>query len=96
VPSLGISAVLCWAGVALVIDPSKRRAYRLFHASSFYLLIILLAVAVGTLVKLPERAGRAASRSDGCPPCAQAPAHRPYCDDAASDADGNHEHDLHT
>jgi len=72
------------------------KAYQLFQVSNFYLLIILLAVAVGTLVKLPERAGRAASRSDGCPPCAQAPAHRPYCDDAASDADGNHEHDLHT
>jgi len=53
VPSLGISAVLCWAGVALVIDPSKRRAYRLFHASSFYLLIILLTVLIGTLVKWP-------------------------------------------
>ena len=52
-PSLGISAELWWAGVALVIDPSKRRAYRLFHASSFYLLIILVAVLIGTLVKLP-------------------------------------------
>jgi len=52
VPSLGISAVLCWAGIALVIDPTKRHAYRLFHASNFYLLIILVAVVVGTLVKM--------------------------------------------
>ena len=37
----------------LVLDPSKRRVYRLFHASHFYLLIILLAVVVGTLVKMP-------------------------------------------
>ena len=59
-PSLGISAVLWWAGVALVIDPTKRRVYRLFHASNFYLLIILVAVVVGTLVRMPERAGRAA------------------------------------
>ena len=51
-PSLGISAVLCWAGVALVIDPSKRRAYRLFHASNFYLLIILLAVLLGSLIQV--------------------------------------------
>ena len=29
------------------------KAYRLSHASNFYLLIILLAVVVGTLVKLP-------------------------------------------
>jgi len=37
----------------LVIDPTKRRAYRLFHVSNFYLLIILVAVVVGTLVKMP-------------------------------------------
>ena len=49
----GITAVLWWAGVALVIDPSKRRAYRLFHVSNFYLLIILLAVLLGTLIRVP-------------------------------------------
>ena len=53
VPALGITAVLWWAGIALVIEPTRRRAYRLFHASNFYLLIILVAVVVGTLVKLP-------------------------------------------
>jgi protoheme IX farnesyltransferase len=53
VPALAMTAILWWAGIALVIDPSKRRAYRLFHASNFYLLIILLAVLVGTLVKAP-------------------------------------------
>jgi len=37
----------------LVLDPSKRRAYRLFHVSNFYLLIILLAVLIGTLVSVP-------------------------------------------
>jgi heme O synthase-like polyprenyltransferase len=36
----------------LVLDPSKRRAYQLFHVSNFYLLIILVAVLVGTLVKM--------------------------------------------
>jgi heme O synthase-like polyprenyltransferase len=46
-------AALWWAGIALVIDPSKRRAYRLFHASIFYLLISLLVVLLGALVKVP-------------------------------------------
>ena len=53
VPALGITAVLWWAGIALVIEPTTRRAYQLFHASNFYLLIILVAVVVGTLVTLP-------------------------------------------
>jgi heme O synthase-like polyprenyltransferase len=37
-------------GTALLVDPSKRRAWRLFHASNFYLLIVLAAVFVGVLV----------------------------------------------
>ena len=37
----------------LVLDPSKRRAYRLFHASNSYLLTILLAVLLGALIKVP-------------------------------------------
>jgi len=53
VPALGITAVLWWAGIALVIEPTKRRAYQLFHVSNFYLLIILLAVLLGSLVKVP-------------------------------------------
>jgi hypothetical protein len=37
----------------LVLDPSKRRVYRLFHTSNFYLLIILLAVLLGSLIQAP-------------------------------------------
>jgi len=44
------SAALCGLGLALLLDPSKRRAWRLFYASNFYLLIVLLAVFVGVLV----------------------------------------------
>jgi len=44
------SIALCGLGAALLLDPSKRRAWRLFHASNFYLLIVLVAVFVGVLV----------------------------------------------
>jgi heme O synthase-like polyprenyltransferase len=53
VPALGITAVLWWAGIALVIEPTKRRAHQLFHVSNFYLLIILLAVLLGSLLQVP-------------------------------------------
>jgi heme O synthase-like polyprenyltransferase len=33
-------------------DPAVN-AYRLFHASNFYLLIILLAVLLGSLIQVP-------------------------------------------
>lgn len=46
----GVATVALWAlGIGLVLDPSKRRAWRLFHASNFYLLIILVAAFAATL-----------------------------------------------
>lgn len=44
------TAVLWGLGIALVLDPSKPRARRLFHASNFYLLIVLVAVFVAVLL----------------------------------------------
>ena len=49
IPAGAATAVLWWLGIGLVIDPSKRRAWRLFHASNFYLLIVLVAVFAATL-----------------------------------------------
>ncbi len=52
-PAVIITAALWWFGIGLVIDPSRRSARRLFHTSNFYLLIILVAIFVATLTKVP-------------------------------------------
>ncbi len=44
VPVVIATAVLLWQGTALVIEPTKRYAYRLFHTSNLYLAVVLLAV----------------------------------------------------
>jgi heme o synthase len=45
------TAVLLWQGAWLVVDPTKRRAYRLFHTSNLYLAVLLLAVIVASVVR---------------------------------------------
>ncbi len=44
------SAGLLWQGAWLVADPSKRRAWRLFHTSNLYLAIALIATIVAAVV----------------------------------------------
>lgn len=53
VPVAVITAILLWQSAALVADPTKRRAYRVFHTSNFYLLVVLLAVVAGSLFQVP-------------------------------------------
>ncbi len=47
IPVVIATAVLLWQGTALVIEPTKRYAYRLFHTSNIYLAVVLLAVMLG-------------------------------------------------
>jgi heme o synthase len=53
VPVVIASAVLLWQGAALVIEPTKRRAYHLFHTSNIYLAVVLLAVMLGAGLHVP-------------------------------------------
>jgi heme o synthase len=53
VPVLAISIALLWQGASLVHDPSKRRAWRLFHTSNFFLAVVLLAVCVSAVLGVP-------------------------------------------
>ena len=43
------SAVLLWQGAWLVVDPVKRRAWRLFHTSNLYLAVVLAAVIIAAV-----------------------------------------------
>lgn len=47
-----ITALLLWQSIALIFDPTKRRAYRVFHTSNFYLFIVLLAAVIGSMATL--------------------------------------------
>jgi len=47
IPVVIATAVLLWQGTALVIEPTKRHAYRLFHTSNLYLAVVLVAVMLG-------------------------------------------------
>jgi protoheme IX farnesyltransferase len=49
-PVLAITIALLAQSAALVHDPSKRRAYRVFHTSNFFLAIVLLAICLSTLL----------------------------------------------
>lgn len=53
IPVVIASAVLLWQGTMLVIEPTKRRAYRLFHTSNLYLAVVLLAVMLGAGLSVP-------------------------------------------
>jgi protoheme IX farnesyltransferase len=50
VPVALISADLVWRAAKLIHDPSRRNARSLFISSNVYLLILLVAVCVGTLI----------------------------------------------
>lgn len=47
------AAYLVGEGWRLLSQPSGRRAWRVFHASNFYLALILLAICVDTVTRLP-------------------------------------------
>ena len=51
-PALIMTTLLLVRGTKLVADPSVRNAWRLFHTSNLYLLVILLAVCVAAAVQL--------------------------------------------
>jgi len=60
VPGLGLvygapvaiaTAALLWQGATLVVDPTKRRAYRLFHTSNLFLTLVLVAIIVAAVVR---------------------------------------------
>lgn len=51
-PVIIMTGILLWQSTALVQEPTKKRAYRLFHTSNFYLFVVLIAVVVGSSVKI--------------------------------------------
>jgi heme O synthase-like polyprenyltransferase len=51
VPVLGVTLYLLGQGWRLTADPTARRAWRTFHASNFYLAVVLLGVCLGTVVR---------------------------------------------
>jgi protoheme IX farnesyltransferase len=53
VPVAVMTILLLWQSAALIIEPTKRRAYRVFHTSNFYLFVVLLAAVIGSVVHLP-------------------------------------------
>ena len=50
VPVLLVSASLFWRTVKLIYDPSPRNARGVFMSSNFYLLVLLVAICVGTVI----------------------------------------------
>jgi heme o synthase len=49
-PAALASAALVWRGILLVVEPSNRRAWLLFHVSNLFLAGILVAACVATLL----------------------------------------------
>jgi protoheme IX farnesyltransferase len=52
VPALAMTALLLARAGRLVVDPSVKNAWRLFHTSNFYLLVILLAACVAAAARI--------------------------------------------
>jgi protoheme IX farnesyltransferase len=52
IPALVMTVLLLVRGGRLVADPSVRNAWRLFHISNLYLLVILLAACIAAVVQL--------------------------------------------
>lgn len=50
VPVAAITAVLIYRNIQLIIDPSPHYARHLFLVSNFYLLILLLAICIGSML----------------------------------------------
>jgi protoheme IX farnesyltransferase len=49
VPVLVMTTLLLWQSAALIVEPTKRRAFRVFHTSNFYLFVVLLAAIIGSM-----------------------------------------------
>ena len=47
------TTVLLWQGAYLMVVPTKRRAWHLFHTSNLYLAITLTATIVAAIVQVP-------------------------------------------
>jgi heme o synthase len=52
IPALVMTVLLLVRGGRLVADPSVKNAWRLFHTSNLYLLVILLAACIAAIVQL--------------------------------------------
>jgi len=52
-PVIIMTGLLLWQSAMLVRQPTKKRAYRLFHTSNFYLFVVLLAAIVGSVMNVP-------------------------------------------
>lgn len=52
-PVVIMTGLLLWQSAMLVRELSKKRAYRLFHTSNFYLFVVLLAAVVGSVTDVP-------------------------------------------
>lgn len=53
VPVFTVTAYMLGEGVRLLLEPSGRRAWRVFHASNLYLATLLLAICIDTVLRLP-------------------------------------------
>jgi heme O synthase-like polyprenyltransferase len=51
-PVLGVTADLFWRNARLIGDPSQRNARSLFISSNLYLLVLLLAICIDTVLPL--------------------------------------------
>jgi protoheme IX farnesyltransferase len=49
-PVAGVTADLCWRNLQLIANPSPRNARSLFISSNLYLLVLLLAICVDTML----------------------------------------------
>lgn len=52
-PVMIMTGLLLWQSARLVQQPTKKRAYRLFHVSNFYLFVVLLAAIIGSAMEVP-------------------------------------------
>jgi len=52
IPALVMTVLLLIRGGKLIVDPSVKNAWRLFHTSNLYLLVILLAACIAAAVQL--------------------------------------------
>ncbi len=52
-PAVFMTGMLLWQSAMLIREPTRRRAYLLFHTSNFYLFVVLLAAVVGSAVRVP-------------------------------------------
>ncbi len=50
IPVLLVSVDLIWRAIKLLIDPSPRNARKLFMASNIYLLVLLVAICIGSVL----------------------------------------------